>query len=639
MSETGSGSLADSGSHKIPTTAPQSLPAEEPQKFGMDPGHEISPDLLPARMLNEFAYCPRLFFLEWVQGEFEESADTVEGKFQHRRVDTARGTAPDAAVPHAAAPDAGSSDGSASGGSSPITGEAHAETGVGTEGGTKTDAAGEEPSDPFLDRATSLMLSAPGAGLIAKMDVVEFETDRCVPIDYKKGRLPPEGPYEPERVQLCAQGIILRANGYRCDEGCIYYAESRERVNVPFDESLLHRTLELAAQARRTAAEGRIPEPLADSPKCPGCSLVGICLPDETNFLSAHRAEVGPDDVRRLVPARDDRAPLYVQEQGAFVAKHGDCIQVRLAGDVVAEVREMDLSHINVYGSVQISTQLIQELCRSQIPVCYFSYGGWFNGLTIGLGHKNVELRRRQFALAGDPAASLRASSRFVRGKILNCRTLLRRNLESPPAAMLREMTRLAFTATRAAEIGPLLGLEGAAARLYFGHLGELLRPPEGEKMAFDFNGRNRRPPKDPVNCLLSFLYAILTKEALLAVQSVGFDPFLGFFHQPRYGRPALALDLMEEFRPLIVDSVVLQLVNTGEIRGRDFISRAGACTLTPSGRKRAIGALERRLEATVTHPLFGYSVSYRRILDIQARLLARWLGGEIPEYPPFRTR
>ncbi len=592
------------------------------------------PDLLPARMLNEFAYCPRLFFLEWVQGEFEDSADTVEGRFQHRRVDEARGAPAEAPGAPAEAREPAAQEPQAQA----------ATTGARPEGAPTGEppmvaAPAEITGEPSVEQATSLMLSDPEAKLIARIDLAEFDGGRCVPIDYKKGPVPAGGPYEPERVQLCAQGIILRANGYQCDQGSIYYAESKERVTVAFDEELVTRTLALAAQARQTAAAGRIPEPLADSPKCPGCSLVGICLPDEVHFLSAHRGEVSADDVRRLVPARGDREPLYLQDQGAFAGKHGDRIQVHLKGGVAADVKLMDVSQVNLYGAVQISTQLVQELCRWQIPVSYFSYGGWFNGVTAGMGHKNVELRRRQFALAADPAASLRVAARFVRGKILNCRTLLRRNLEEPPASTLKEMTRLAFAATRATEIGSLLGLEGAAARLYFSHFGQLLRPPAGDKLTFDFNGRNRRPPKDPVNCLLSFLYAILTKETLLAAQSVGFDPFLGFFHQPRYGRPALALDLMEEFRPLIADSVVLQLVNTGETRGADFIMRAGACALTAAGRKAAIGALERRLEACVTHPLFGYSVSYRRVLEIQARLLARWLGEEIPEYPPFRTR
>jgi CRISPR-associated protein Cas1 len=157
--------------------------------------------------------------------------------------------------------------------------------------------------------------------------------------------------------------------------------------------------------------------------------------------------------------------------------------------------------------------------------------------------------------------------------------------------------------------------------------------------MAFDFDGRNRRPPRDPVNALLSLGYALLTKDLTIKLLAVGFDPYMGFYHQPRYGRPALALDVMEEFRPLVVDSAVLTAINTGVVQPTDFIRRAGAVALTSAGRARFLGAYERRMDEEITHPLFGYRVSYRRILEVQVRLLARHLGGELDEYPPFLTR
>ncbi len=159
------------------------------------------------------------------------------------------------------------------------------------------------------------------------------------------------------------------------------------------------------------------------------------------------------------------------------------------------------------------------------------------------------------------------------------------------------------------------------------------------DRMLFQFDGRNRRPPKDPVNALLSLGYALLSKDLTIIVTGVGFDPYLGFYHQPRYGRPALALDLMEEFRPLIVDSVVLSAINTGAVRPDDFLRRGGAVSLTPAGRSKFIRAYERRMDEEITHPVFDYRISYRRTLEVQARLLARYLGGEISEYPPFATR
>jgi CRISPR-associated protein Cas1 len=155
----------------------------------------------------------------------------------------------------------------------------------------------------------------------------------------------------------------------------------------------------------------------------------------------------------------------------------------------------------------------------------------------------------------------------------------------------------------------------------------------------FDLDGRNRRPPRDPVNALLSFCYALLTKDLTVALGAVGLDPLLGFYHQPRFGRPGLALDLMEEFRPLLADSTVLTAINTGTIRIGDFISAAGGVALKSDARRRLILAYERRMDQLVTHPLFGYRISYRRLLEVQARLLSRVLLGELPAYPSFRTR
>ena len=207
------------------------------------------PELVPARMLNEYAYCPRLAYLEWVQGEFADSVDTLEGRFQHRRVDRPSGTLPER-------PAAESTD--------------------------------EDGDSRETIHARSVMLSDAALGVIARIDLVEGQGSVVTPVDYKHGQAPdvPEGAWEPERVQVCIQGLLLRANGYTCTHGTLYFVESRQRVMVPFDDELIDRTLGLLAGIRGMASSGQIPQPLVDSPKCPGCSLVGICLPDEVNFIS-----------------------------------------------------------------------------------------------------------------------------------------------------------------------------------------------------------------------------------------------------------------------------------------------------------------------------------------------------------------
>jgi CRISPR-associated protein Cas1 len=556
--------------------------------------------LMPVRMLNEFAYCPRLFYLEWVQGEFVDNELTVQGRFAHRRVDARAGTMP--------AP---------------------------------------EEAAPFEVR--SVPLSSARLGLSAKIDVVEGEGGTVCPVDYKRGKPPPNelGAHEPERVQLCAYGLLLNESGHKCERGFLYFAQAKTRVEVELDDVLRARTLELLAQARAAAASDSMPPPLVASPKCQGCSLNGVCLPDEVNYLVAEEAteappaEEGAARVRRLVPARDDAQPLYVQEQGARVGLDGSVLEVRSREQgIIGKARLFELSQLVVMGNVQVSAQAIRELCGRGIPVCWMSYGGWLSGLTDGLGHNNVEIRRAQFRAADDPAAALRLARRFVRNKIANCRTLLRRNHPDAPEPALRELSALADATEGASGMPELLGIEGNAARLYFEDFPALIRPAGGgAELAFDFKTRTRRPPRDPVNALLSFAYSLLAKDVSVAARAAGLDPFLGFYHQPRHGRPALALDLMEEFRPIVADSVVVSAINTGVVTDSDFLRSSLGVAMKPEGRKRFTRAYERRMEEEVTHPVFGYRISYRRVLEVQCRLLARHLLGEIPSYPEFRTR
>jgi CRISPR-associated protein Cas1 len=252
------------------------------------------------------------------------------------------------------------------------------------------------------------------------------------------------------------------------------------------------------------------------------------------------------------------------------------------------------------------------------------------------MAHKNVELRCRQYLGAMSSEVSLPIARQIVFGKIKNCRTLLRRNHQGPPPPVLAELDRLAERARTAVALDTLLGIEGAAARTYLSEFPGMIKT---DSLNFDFRGRNRRPPRDPVNAVLSFLYSMLIKQTMVTALAVGFDPYLGFYHQPKYGKPALALDLAEEFRPLIADSVCLGLINNGELGPEHVIARGDAVALTQNGRRKVIEAYERRLDTLITHPLFGYAVSYRRILEIQTRLLSRHLLGELPSYPVFRTR
>jgi len=359
--------------------------------------------------------------------------------------------------------------------------------------------------------------------------------------------------------------------------------------------------------------------------------------------ISQNRSEI-----RRLVPARDDLRPLYLNKQGLHVGVSSGVLKVKEKGKLVQEVRIGEICQLNVMGNVQLTTQAIQTLCRHEVPIAYFSQRAWFYGVTQGLSVKNIFLRRDQFRLADVPSFCLRLARALVTGKIRNQRTMLQRNHVEPPAVAIAQMKSMYEDAERAESLDQLLGIEGNAARIYFQNFADMIKvkgsdddegngQPRG--FTFDFNGRNRRPPRDSVNALLSLAYSVLAKDLTVIAQTVGFDPYLGFYHQLRFGRPSLARDLMEPFRPLIADSAVLSAINTRMVTEKDFVSAGQSTALTSDGRKAFYRAYEQRMDSLVTHPLFGYRVNYRRMLEIQTRLLARVLTGELNSYPIFTTR
>ena len=544
-------------------------------------------------MVNEWVYCPRLAYLEWVEGEWAESGDTAEGKRAHARVDEGSGRLPE------------------------------------------PDDLGED-----MRQARSVTLSSERLGVIAKMDVVQTGEGTTMPVDFKKGKRPhvAAGAYEPERVQVCVQAMILEDNGYQVEQGALWYAGSRERVPVELDYELRARTLEAISGLRAAAAAGRRPPPLENSPKCPRCSLAGICLPDETNLF---RKGYPP---RPLNPSDDPALPLYVQAPGARVRKSGERLIVENKEDTV-EVPMIDVSQVALFGPVSVTTPALQALMRAEVPISWFSTGGWFLGHTVGTGNGNVAVREAQYRFAFDERRRLAFSRDLVAAKVRNARTLLRRSWRADRDTDARKealarLKRMAQQAPHAESAQQLLGIEGEAAATYFACFENILAADEKEGLAaFSFSTRNRRPPTDPVNAMLSLAYALLTRAFTTAISATGLDPYLGFYHRPRHGRPALALDLMEPFRSIVADSCVIRAVNNGEVKPGDFVFNGPACALKPGGRKAFIAAFEHRMEQETTHPLFGYRVSMRRLIDVQMRLLARHLQGEIPTYPHYLPR
>ena len=615
---------------------------------------------IPARMLNEFVYCPRLFYYEFIEGIFLQNAETLEGKLQHKRVEK-----PGKGLPKAK-----------------------------TEANSTADQAettDEEPPLPFQTRAVEL--GSDRLAVNAKFDLIEgvqLPDGRLAvsPVEYKRGAPATledaNTLWDADKMQLGVQILILRDNGYVCNHGTVFYRTTRQRIEWIPDTADIVWLESKIAEARSAAQHATLPPPLIDSKKCPGCSLAPICLPDESLLLAKSASEEAntpdqprliqlefelpeetlPDEstlaelethfpdiklpslkpagtTRRLVAPNPETRPLYLNTPGAYARLSGGVVIVECKGNKLGEWHLIDIHHIALMGPIQISTALVQACCERDIPIVYTSMGGYFYGMTRGHGLVNVTSRVAQFAITADPVKSLALARLFVHGKIRNQRTLLMRNhIQCPPEA-LAALKWFAAQSLDATSTEQLLGIEGNAANIYFKNFTGMLRSEDGttDQVPFNFNGRNRRPPRDPVNAVLSLCYALLTKECALASSICGLDPYVGLFHKIRHGKPSLALDLMEEFRPLVADSATLTLFNNRMLTPTDFIIAGDAVSLTATARRAVYQVFERRLSDTITHPLFGYKVSYRRAIELQTRLLAKVMTEEIESYMPFLTR
>jgi CRISPR-associated protein Cas1 len=554
--------------------------------------------LLTVDELHQFAYCPRRAYIMHAERQMAHNAFTEDGRRVHRRVDRV-----DQVLE---APD------------------------------REAKTAGDDP--PAIARSVSL--ASPELGLAGKLDLVSTDGDEAVPVETKRGSVPDIAGniWEPERVQLMAQAMLLRSAGWRCDHGFVYYAGSRRKIELRFEPELEARTLEMIAAARAQRLRPLLPDPLENSPKCAGCSVSGICLPDETLALRDVPSDPVAPSARRLYPSRSEASPLYVQTQGARIGTRRGVIVVSLREEVLGEFRLIDIDHVVACGSVQVGAQALHLLCEAGIPICHLSTGHWFYGITAGFALRNAYDRAAQFRTAADPERCLEFARSIVEAKIANQRTLLMRNAEPRPLEAIALLGKAHAMVAEVTDQMQLLGVEGGAARAYFAAFSAMIKP-EDVAARFDREGRSRRPPPDPLNACLSFGYALLAREATVALAAVGLDPFWGLYHQPRHGRPSLALDLMEEFRPLIVDSSVMTAFNTGMLGLEDFEIGASGCLLRDTGRRRFIRGYEARMDQLSTHPLLGYRVSWRTMLRLQARLLARWLRGDIPSYRGIITR
>ncbi len=349
---------------------------------------------------------------------------------------------------------------------------------------------------------------------------------------------------------------------------------------------------------------------------------------------------------------------LYLTTPGSKVQKVGEALKINIPA--VAEAAEhsvtvplQKITQVIVYGNVTLSTPVLQSLMELHVGVTYLTGYGRFLGHLGPALSRNGQLRLAQHQAHHDPQRRMELARACVCGKVRNQRVLLMRFGRKQEVPEITDAVKTLHQCEKALEAftpagkapadphhpqadsdwGTLLGYEGTASAAYFKVFGLLLNAP------WRFEGRKRRPPTDPINALLSFAYTLLHNQVQSAVETVGLDPYIGFLHGTQYGKPALALDLMEELRPIIADSVVVTVVNKRILKPEDFEEQLGAYRLTDSGRRRFLEQWEGRLETEFQHPVFDYKVTYRRALELQTRLLARWLLGEIPAYQPLVVR
>jgi CRISPR-associated protein Cas1 len=383
-------------------------------------------------------------------------------------------------------------------------------------------------------------------------------------------------------------------------------------------------------------------------------------------------------------------AIFYLTEQQAWVKREGECLVVHIPErneqGAVQGKRERKMTvplfkieEVMIFGDITLTTPALTSLLDARISITYLSRHGRYLGQLNPALTKNSLLRLAQHTVHIDALRRHVLAQRFVVGKLRNMKTLLMRYQRSHPEVcvtmQIESLQRCIFAAEqtvcqergfaeteidignppsdekqnemgradiekdgeedRMHGLGSLLGCEGAGSAAYFGVFGQLLRC----DWEHGFCKRTRRPPTDPVNALLSYGYVLLTSQVASVLASVGFDPYIGYLHASRYGKPALALDVMEEFRPVIVDSVVLTLLNNHQLEQKDFRQELGSTLMTDAAKRLFLQKFEERMQETIKHPVFGYSVSYRRCIELQARLLGKYLTGEVERYRPFVVR
>ncbi|NJO09569.1 MAG: type I-MYXAN CRISPR-associated endonuclease Cas1 [Leptolyngbyaceae cyanobacterium SL_1_1] len=480
---------------------------------------------------------------------------------------------------------------------------------------------------------TQFVLENTELGLRGKVDALRTRNRQTIPYEHKRGRCyrgqdnKPQA-WESDRIQILAYACLLEAElGITVPEGRIRYHADNVLVHVLLDDQARQDVLDSVERARQLRLSPERPPVTTNERLCARCSLAPVCLPEETRL-----AQGKTDQAIRLFPEDDERKIIHVTEAGTRVGKSGDQFKITKRDGTTTTVPSRQTGQLILHGYAQISTQAMYFCAEQEVGLHFVSGGGRYLG-SFDTRQGSIQRRIRQYQALTDPTICLQLARQLVTCRGQSQRKFLmrgQRGMDTANAALeqaIEQMQRILKQVPKADVLSSLLGLEGNLAALFFGALPNLIS--ENAAPEFRFESRNRRPPKDRFNALLSFGYSMLLKDVMNAILAVGLEPALGFYHQPRTQAPPLALDLMEIFRVPLVDMPVMASINRNQWdKAEDFQIRGEQVWLSDGGRRKFISLYERRKEESWKHPVTQYSLTYRRLIELEVRLLEKeWMG------------
>jgi CRISPR-associated protein Cas1 len=491
--------------------------------------------------------------------------------------------------------------------------------------GQTAHTATDDPTGSRPVRHRAVDIHHPTLGLTGRVDTVVGEHDALTIVEYKATpvRRVPEVT-DAMRIQLALQHLCLDAMGQTVVEHAIHFTTHHRTIGVELGPEDFTAAADAVDDTRVTLAKPTAPEPLQDDPRCMRCSHVGVCLPDERTLQPVRR---------RIHVADPDTQLVHLATPGSRASVSRGRMRVVAAGNEVASVPLDRIAGVVVHGNCDLSSALIREIHWRGLTIVWCTGAGRVVGWSHTAHSANGLERARQREVFAGCGAEL--AQQVIGAKIANQATLLRRNGDAADTVkVLRHLQRRAAACESTVE---LFGLEGDAAARYFRAFPTMLR---GDPwFAALWPGRNGRGATDPLNVTLNYVYGVLAAETIRSVAACGLDPHVGFLHSSNRNKPALALDLMEEFRAPLADAVVISVINNGELAPADFSDALGSWRLRDSGRKALLANYERRLATLFTHPVFGYRITWRRAIEVQARLVLGVIDGSQPRYIGITTR